>query len=379
MDWSRTCSGEDMDLLELTFLGTASAVPTPTRCVSCTALRHDEGVWLFDCGECSQVQIMKSQIKSGKISKIFITHLHGDHLFGLPGLLCTMSQNNQRDEPVELYGPLGLRHYICTALCHSRSDLNFDFIVHELQPLDVQLPDNIEEWPCDNNKLSIPFHPKEKKGSLISADENQIWQLHSDTKLSVQAVWVKHRIPSFSFVIKESAKPGKLNAELLKSKGVPPGPLYAKLKSGQCITTDQGQIISPSDVLGQPIPGRTLVISGDSCDSYQLFKVAKGASVLVHEATLENSLQDQCVKNGHSTPAMTASLAKQLDVKLLIITHVSARYKPLSAELKDGDQSAKILVDEACEIFEDVLLAEDLLVYRLPPSDQALHRNVDPT
>ncbi|CAL1531538.1 unnamed protein product [Lymnaea stagnalis] len=355
-----------MDVLELTFLGTASAVPTLIRCVSCTALRHDEGIWLFDCGEGSQIQLMKSLLKPGKINKIFITHLHGDHLFGLPGLLCTISQNNQRDAPVEIYGPLGLRHYLNTALCHSRSDICFQFVIHELQPLPFQLPDNIEEWPLQND-MTAPFHPKECPGSIIIPDENQLWHLYSDSKLSVKAVWVKHRVPSFSFIIKESGKTGKLDAQKLKSLGVSPGPLYARLKAGETVVTESGTTILPSDVVGDSIPGRTIVISGDSSDSSQLHKLANGATVLVHEATLENSLRDQCVQNGHSTPEMTASLAKSLDVKLLILNHVSSRYKPVSAKLSDDEKSAQILLDEALDILpaHKVLLAEDLFVYNV--------------
>ncbi|GFO20398.1 elac ribonuclease z 1 [Plakobranchus ocellatus] len=171
-----------------------------------------DGIWLFDCGECSQVQLMKSPLKPGKINKIFITHLHGDHLYGLPGLLCTISQNNQREEPVEIYGPLGLRHYICTSLGLARSDVCFEFVVHELQPLTLQNPDNSEEWPLEYPKL-IPFHPRERPGKVITSDINEVWHLHSDKKLSVKAVWVKHRIPCFAFVVYEADRPGNVLVE----------------------------------------------------------------------------------------------------------------------------------------------------------------------
>ncbi|BFZ22825.1 hypothetical protein BsWGS_25864 [Bradybaena similaris] len=356
-----------MDVLELTFLGTASAVPTPIRCVSCTALRHDAGVWLFDCGEGSQMQLMKSALKPGKINKIFITHLHGDHLYGLPGLLCTASQNNQRQEPVEIYGPVGLRHYLCASLATSRSDIGFSFVVHELQHLPVQMPENDQEWPLEVPS-EVPFHPSEKPGSIIAADDNQIWHLYSDSKLTVKAVWVRHRLPCFSYVIQEAEKAGRLDADKLKSLGVKPGPQYARLKAGESITLDTGRQMNPDEVLGPPTAGRTLVISGDSCDSSQLFKVATEATVLVHEATLENSLRELCVQNGHSTPEMTATLAKNLKAKMLILTHVSSRYKPVSAKLKSDEKSAQILLDEALEVLPAgrVLLAEDLFVYLVP-------------
>jgi len=356
-----------MDSMTLTFLGTASAYPTPSRCVSCTALSHDLGVWLFDCGEGAQVQLMKSSLKPGKISKIFITHLHGDHSFGLPGLLCTMGQTGQREEPVEIYGPKGIRHYVCTFLALSRADLVYNFIIHEFETIPEQLPENQAEWPIEAPS-EVPFHPNELKGTSIQPDKDLIWDLYSSDKLTVKAVWVKHRIPSFAFIVQESKKPGKLNIAKLKSMGVPPGPIYARIKGGESITLENGTTINPADVLGPAIPGRLLVVGGDSCDSSQLTKLAHNASVMVHEATLENSLWEQCVKNGHSTPEMTATLARELNVKMLILTHVSQRYKPMSAEVKDGEKSAGVLLEEAQLVMppERVMLAEDFVVFNIP-------------
>lgn len=356
-----------MNSMALTFLGTASAYPTPSRCVSCTALSHDHAVWLFDCGEGAQVQLMKSSLKPGKISKIFITHLHGDHSFGLPGLLCTLGQTNQRDEPIEIYGPKGIRHFVCANLALSRADFLYSFIIHEFETIPEQLPADQEQWPIEA-PCEVPFHPKEIKGTLISPDKDHIWHLYSDDKLTVKAVWVKHRIPSFAFVIRESEKPGKLDAAKLKSIGVPPGPLYARLKAGETICLENGHQVIPSEVVGPSIPGRLVVIGGDSCDSSQLTKLAYHATVMVHEATLENGLREQCVKNGHSTPEMTATLARLLDVKMLILTHVSQRYKPMSAEVKEGERSSRVLLEEAQVVMppDKVMLAEDFTVYPIP-------------
>ncbi|KAK7497542.1 hypothetical protein BaRGS_00011182 [Batillaria attramentaria] len=158
--------------MELTFLGTASAYPTPSRCVSCTALRYKDWVWLFDCGEGSQIQLMKSSLKPGKISKIFITHLHGDHAFGLPGLMCTISQNNQRSEPVEVYGPIGLRNFLQVSLGVSRAEMGFSFVVHELQPIPEQLPPEL--WDIDKVE-QCSLHPNETPGTIIHCNKDLIW------------------------------------------------------------------------------------------------------------------------------------------------------------------------------------------------------------
>ncbi|XP_025078875.1 zinc phosphodiesterase ELAC protein 1-like isoform X2 [Pomacea canaliculata] len=308
---------------------------------------------------------MKSSLKPGKVSKIFISHLHGDHLFGLPGLLCTVSQNNQRSEPVEIYGPLGLRAYLQTTLGVSHSEMGFTFTVHELVPVSQQLPPDI--WEIEKTANSLP-HPNEVPGKRIECNDNLVWNVFSDKGFVVQAVWVKHRVPSFAYVVKENDRPGKLDANKLKSLGVPAGPLYGKLKGGEVVHLADGTQIKPKDVMGPPQAGYIIAIGGDSSDSSELLKIACGSHVLIHEATLENAMEELCIQKGHSTPRMAGLLAKQLGVKQLILTHFSQRYKPLSCNTEPGEASVRILLQEAQEAFgsNEVICAEDLVTFCLP-------------
>lgn len=353
--------------MEITFLGTGSAYPSPTRAASCTAFRHEDYVWIFDCGDGTQVQLMKSSLKAGKINKIFITHLHGDHVFGLPGLLCTISQNNQRIEPVELYGPQGLRKFVATSLELSQSILGFSYVVHEMKVLPSHYPVEFGKWEVDTT-VRGGKHPNEGEGRLIEPDFNGVYSLYEDSKISIKAVWLKHRIPSYGFVIEETPLPGKLDVDKVQSYGIPLGPLCAKLKNGQVVTSPSGKEVHPSDVVGPKRPGRKIIICGDSCESHELIKVGMDADILIHEATLEDSLLESALEKGHSTPGMAAKLAADLNAKKLILTHFSQRYLPVSSELKKGDESVEVLLTEAIKVLdaERVIVAEDFLAVPIP-------------
>ncbi|XP_062520672.1 zinc phosphodiesterase ELAC protein 1-like [Corticium candelabrum] len=360
--------------MELTFLGTGSCYPTPTRGVSCIALKHEAQCWLFDCGEGSQIQLMKSNVKPGRIRKIFITHLHGDHLFGLPGLLCTISQNSSADrEPVELYGPVGLRRFIRVALELSRSLLGFNYIVHELVPLDdaiavaERLPESDKLWQPRHDAEGL-CHPNEIPGGrMISCDSSNIWHIGNFGALSIAAAPLSHRVPCFGYCISESEIPGKLNVELLRSKGILPGPLYGKLKNGEAIVAPNGEIVTTEEALGPPTPGRKIVILGDTSESIRITSIAQNCDVLVHEATNEDELQETTIKNGHSTPTMAGQFATKVNAATLILTHVSQRYKTNSSTLGDGEVPVAKLAKQASACFTGkVIVAEDLFCFSIP-------------
>lgn len=353
--------------MELTFLGTGSAYPSPSRGASCVILKMDDGSWMFDCGEGSQIQLQKSKVKAGKVNKIFISHLHGDHMFGLPGLLCTISGNNQRSEPLEIYGPVGLRRFIRTSLELSRTILGFSYLVHEMKVLPCQIPADVQKWKIEDSCIEQRLHPNERKGRLIEADTENVWTLLTTDKISVKAVFLKHRIPSFGFCIQEASSPGKLDLSKLTLQGVKPGPWCKEVKEGRVVTLPDGRKIDPADVVGPPKPGRKVIIMGDTCNSSEIYTVGMDADVLVHEATLQNSLKDMALEKGHSTPGMAAEVGRDLRARLLVLTHFSQRYMPVSDEYEE-EETVSILVKEAQEIMgpNRVLAAEDFLSITIP-------------
>ncbi|XP_014285002.1 zinc phosphodiesterase ELAC protein 1 isoform X2 [Halyomorpha halys] len=333
--------------MHLIFLGTASCYPTKHRGVSCTAVKFNDGdIWLFDCGEGSQLQIHKSSLSCGKVKKIFITHLHGDHLFGLPGFICTMSSLERADVFVlELYGPLGLRQY-----------------VHELIPLDWQYPEDLKNWKINEEGDGVLLHPQEIAGRQIISSEN-VWTLFQDSHAIVKAGALVHRIPCFGFSIQQNPTVGSLKAGLLMKMGLKPGPLYGKLKQGEPVILESGQTINPEDVLEPSKPGLKVVILGDTCDSSGMADIALDCDYIVHEATLEDAMMEKAIVNGHSTPSMAAAFAEQIKAKNLVLFHFSQRYKAK----RDKEPSLKILYNETVEAFEllghdcKVTIAEDFM------------------
>ena len=405
-------------MMKLNFLGTASCFPTPIRGVSCTALLLDEGqIWLFDCGEGSQIQLQKCKnLRPGKVTKIFITHLHGDHLFGLPGLLCTLGNGSDpnNDRIVDIYGPTGLRKYLITSLELSRSVPSLKFNIIELHPLDSQFPEDFMEWNTDfeyignaadkvgevnytkisATKIGAPKtsvstnslnHEASNSKDCCNIDpfESYIWDLFgfNGSNYSVKAGILKHRIPSFGYVVTEKDKPGKLNAfDLQRDYNLKPGPLFGQIKQGKVIDLEDGRKINSDDYLDPPITGRKVAIFGDTCDSHGMDLLTRNSDVLVHEATMENSLTNKAIEYGHSTPEMAAKFAFSTNAKKLCITHVSPRYRPLS-DLKAGkndetSQENTITVDilkteaetylESVESPIDVVVAEDFLILPVP-------------
>ncbi|XP_035496063.2 zinc phosphodiesterase ELAC protein 1 [Scophthalmus maximus] len=363
--------------MDMTFLGTGSAYPSPHRGASALVLRTEGECWLFDCGEGTQTQLMRSPLRAGRISKVFISHLHGDHLFGLPGLLCTVSLNTNPDPQqspncVHIYGPRGLRHFLRVTLGLTGSQLLFPYAVHELEPTPEQSPEE-GQLSLEMTAECGPLHPQEQPGRTIPLDvSSDCYLLFEDKKFVVKAFRLFHRIPSFGFCIQEHNRPGRLKTELLKELGLRPGPLYGRLKAGESVTLESGRVVRPSEVQEETIPGRKVCIFGD-CSAVLgegPLSLCNGADVLVHEATLANEHQEKAVDHGHSTPEMAAAVARACCARKLVLYHFSQRYKPSSLQKEGDEDDVSELKRQAEEALQDsgveVTLAEDFLTLPIP-------------
>ena len=307
--------------MEITFLGTSSGVPTRSRNVSSVALRLTQKaeVWLFDCGEGTQHQFLRSEIKSSQVRRIFITHMHGDHTFGLMGLIASggLAGNAQ---PIDIYGPSGLEEYLYACSKYAYMNLGSRLKVHQVEP------------------------------GLVYQDEN----------FKVSCLLLKHRVPAYGYRIEEKDRPGKFNLEKAKALGIPPGPIYGKLKQGQTITLEDGRIIKGTELCGAPETGRKVVYCTDTVFCDAAVELAQDADVLIHEATYAHQDAEMAFARLHSTSTMAAQVALLAGVKQLIMTHFSPRYTPFGTITLDN------LKQEARAIFPNTKLAYDFYTYEVP-------------
>ena len=305
--------------MNITFLGTSSGVPTLTRNVSSLALKlpQKSDIWLFDCGEGTQHQLMKSKLKSSQIKKIFITHMHGDHIYGLPGLLATLGLSGNSNG-IELYGPSDLKEFVISALKSSYCKLSF--------PLNFF---KVEDYASTNEHL------------------------YEDNLIKVKCASLKHRLPAFGYRVSEKDKPGRFDIEKARKLKIPPGPIYAKLQSGQMITLDDGRTFKGSDFCGKARKGRSFVYCTDTIFSDSAIKLSENADLLVHESTFSEKDESMAYDKLHSTTIMAAKTALLSNTRKLILTHLSPRYTPKSS-IRPSD-----LLEEAKNIFPNTFLASD--------------------
>ena len=307
--------------MNITFLGTSSGVPTPTRIVSSLALKLSQTaeVWLFDCGEGTQHQLMKSNIKSSQIKKIFITHMHGDHIYGLPGLLATLGLSGNSNG-IEIYGPSELRSFVTSALQSSYCKLSFPLRFTEVEDF---------------------------------ASLNKI--LFENDKLKVHCACLKHRLPAYGYRVSEKDKPGVFDIKKAEDSNIPPGPIYSELQAGKTVKLKDGRSFNGQDFCGPPRKGESFVYCTDTVFSESAVNLSKNADLLVHESTFSKEDEKMAYEKLHSTTIMAAKTALLSNVNKLIITHISPRYTKKSS-IKPSD-----LLKEAQKIFPNTYLAKDFL------------------
>jgi ribonuclease Z len=303
--------------MHVLFLGTGGSWPCKEYNVPAIAVKLGSEILLFECGEGTQRQFMQSKFSFMQVSKIFISHYHGDHFLGLSGLIQSMNLNDRKAD-LDIYGPRGTIKTVGTLLNLGYFAPGFSITLHEMK---------------DSETIEFKNY-------------------------DVSAFSVDHDVPTLGFVLEEHARPGRFSLKKAKGLGIPEGPLYRQLQGGKTIKL-KGKTIKPEMVLGSSRPGRKLVYSGDTRPSKTVTKYAEGADVLIHDGCLDQSLTKKAEQYGHSTAAQAAEIAKSAKVKKLFLIHHSPRYKNLS-----------ILEDEAKAVFKNSVAATDFMEYQVKFSNK---------
>ena len=307
--------------MQVTFLGTSSGVPTRARNVSAVAVRLSQRseLWLFDCGEGTQHQFLRSDLRLSQLRRIFITHMHGDHVFGLPGLLASLGLSGSSGG-VDLYGPDPLESYLEGVLRTSSTRIGYPLEVHQVRS---------------------------------AAEANRI--VFEDSDLTVRATPLHHRVPAYAYRVEEKPKPGRFDIQKAQELAIPPGPVYASLKRGETVALEDGRQIDGRTLCGPEKAGASLVYCTDTVFCEAAVTLAKGADLLIHESTFSHAEADMAFQRQHSTSTMAAQTAAEAGVGQLVLTHLSPRYAPGNAVTADD------LLAEAKAIFPNTVLAKDFL------------------
>lgn len=276
--------------MQLLFLGTGAGMPSKQRNTTSTVLKLLEergSFWMFDCGEATQHQILHTTLKPRKLEKLFITHLHGDHIYGLPGLLGSRSFLGGL-EPLTIYGPTGLKNWIEVTLSVSKTHVKY--------PL-----------------------------TIIEIEEGVVFE---DEEFIVEAKLLEHVVPCFGYTVKQKALAPELYIEKTDALGVPRGPLLKQLKEGHDVLLPDGKVVKSEEVTGAPKEGFKVTILGDTkyCDNS--IWLSENADIVVHEGTFDIETAELARLYGHSTIVDAAEVCEKANAKHLIVNHISARFMP---------------------------------------------------
>ncbi|WP_420635518.1 ribonuclease Z [Candidatus Palauibacter sp.] len=304
-------------MLRLTFLGTASSRPTVSRNVASLALKREGRMFLLDCGEGTQRQMMRYGV-GFSLGDILITHLHSDHYLGLAGLLRTMSLQG-REDPLRIWAPRGAGDTLRALRDLGGDRLSFEAPVREL-----------------------------RSGEAIEGDGYRLMAFATD-----------HTRVSLGYALIEDPRPGRFDVRAARKLGVPEGPLFGQLHRGESVELEDGRRVAPGDLVGPVRPGRKLVYTGDTRPSPETVEISRGADLLVHEATFADEQARRARETGHSTAAGAARVAVEAGVRRLVLTHLSARY---------AERPGRLL-EEARAVFAGAELARDGWTVDVPFED----------
>jgi len=299
-------------------LGTAGSVPTQERSLPAVLIKRQNEQLMFDCGEGVQRQMIKAKVGFHKKTKIFISHMHGDHVLGLPGLLQTMALM-ERQNKIEIYGPQGVKQFLECVRETLQFGLTFPVEIHEIY-----------------------------KAGAVCEEKEYI----------VEAAKSNHVITSLAYAFVEKPRPGKFYPEKARALSVPEGELWSKLQHGDTVKLPNRQVINPADVMGSPRQGRKIVYTGDTRPIKGFAKFAADADLVIHEATFDDTLTEKAAEDGHSTPSQASEAALKAKAKKLVLTHISARYT-----------DPRLLLEQAQKVFKNTVVAEDFMEFELPLPD----------
>jgi len=306
-------------MFQVCVLGTSSAVPAFGRNLSAHVVQHNQKLFLLDCGEGTQFRLIRNRIRLRRLSAIFITHLHGDHIWGLAGLLTTLSLN-ARAEPLTVYGPKGLAQFLQMQFALTHSEL---------------------QYPLEIVELEAALHD----GAL----------LYQDNRLTISCFVLQHHVPCFGYMLREKPKRRRLVADRAHADGIPKE-YFHLLKQEVGFTLPDGREIDPNHYLGPPLPAYSYAYCTDTQYAPSIVPHVRHATLMYHEATFLDDMAQRAAETAHSTASQAADIARQAEVGQLIIGHFSARYHDLTQHL-----------EQARAVFPDTHLAEEGIWYPIAP------------
>ncbi|UTY33152.1 ribonuclease Z [Treponema putidum] len=306
--------------LEAFILGCGGMMPLPYRHLTSVLLRREGDLFLFDCGEGTQVALRRLNLRWKRINAIFISHTHADHITGLPGLLMLSSQVD-RDEPLYIIGPPKVAEYVETSRKVLDMYINYEIIVKEIK----------------------------EPGVVYSTGEFQ-----------VRSFWLDHTKPCLGYTFEEFERPGEFNPEAARALNVPCGPLWSKLQGGNEVTSADGKTVRPEDVMGPKRKGRKFSFVTDTKYLPSIAQEVKHSDFFVCEGMFEKGMEKDAAEKKHMTCTQAAQIAKDAEVKKMALIHYSPRYT---------DNELKVLLDHAREVFPETILSKDRMNIQLEYED----------